>query len=203
MDALARVWTWTTFAFIPVAFAWGVYVRGAFSEPHLGVLISWGYWGLLLTLGVSGLMAWTLTLYVRFAIEKRARYLVPPNTEFETDKRRNPQVSWATVIAFWTIAIVALVVFSVRYGESRIHRWDDASPLADGFWSSRRIASAIQCDAASCFSIASRWEGGQKLVGVNQYIPYVTDGVIVIAALPLLSCGVFVAYCILRRAVCR
>ena len=54
MVVLAKLWTFTGEIYIPIALAWGAFVRGGtpgdFKE---GVLITWGYWGVLLALAIG------------------------------------------------------------------------------------------------------------------------------------------------------
>ncbi|MBF2715081.1 hypothetical protein FS827_19640 [Agrobacterium vitis] len=201
MSVLAKLWTWTGYAFVPLAITWVFYARGGTdgTPVALGVLVSRGYWGLLLTLLVTGLLLWTVTLYVRAAKARGSRILIPPNTTFETGGQRNRLVSWGTAIIFAAVMIAALAVFSIRYGDSRIYGWDDRTPLADGFWESRTIADARRCPNGPCFAISERLDSsGKPLSGVNEYIPIITDAAIVVAALPALACLAFHLYGIAR-----
>src|SRR5258708_7182637 len=123
MGPLARLWTWTGHLFIPLAFAWGFYVRGglAVAPPAEGVVISRAYAGLLVTLAAGTVLAWTFALYVRVAKQRDARILVPPNTTFEEKKDRNTLVSCATAAVFALAVTLSLIVFGVRYADSAVH----------------------------------------------------------------------------------
>jgi hypothetical protein len=112
MKALAKTWTWIGQAFVPLAIGWGVYVRGGLDGPHLeeGVLISRGYWGLLLTLAVGAALSLVAALYIRAARRAHAQILVPPNTMLE-ETERNTFISWITVMVF-ALSVVAGFIFS-------------------------------------------------------------------------------------------
>jgi hypothetical protein len=149
MKALAKTWTWIGQTFVPLAIGWAVYVRGGMDGPHLeeGVLISRGYWGLLVTLATATALAIVAALYVREARRAHAKTLVPPNTMLE-ESDRNLTVSWVTVGVFSAAAVTAFILFFVRYLDSKIHTWNGASPLEPGFWSSRVKAHETGCDSA-------------------------------------------------------
>ncbi|WP_222016059.1 hypothetical protein [Rhizobium leguminosarum] len=160
----------------------------ATEPPAVGVIISRAYWGLLVTLLVSAALAWTAALYVRLAKAEGASTLVPPNSTFEEPQLRNRFISWATVCVFTLVCAAALVVFGNRYSESRVYRWDDLQPLEKTFWASRVQAHVIDCSNASCFAVAQHFDNAGKAIhGVNEYIPYVTDGAIAVLALLLIA----------------
>lgn len=177
MKALAKMWTWIGQTFLPLAFGWAVYVRGGLDGPHLeeGVLISRGYWGLLVTLAVGAALAIVAALYVREARRTGAKTLVVPNTIFE-EAERSALSSWVTVIAFSVSVVAAFILFGARYLDSKVHTWNGTSPLAQGFWSSRIKAHKIGCDHAPCYALAQRLYSGNPISGVNEYKLYVTDG---------------------------
>ncbi len=102
MNALAKCWTWIGFAFVPLAIGWAIYLRGGLSDqpPALGVLISRGYAGLLVSLIAGCALIWVLALYVRAARKQGVRTLVPPNTMFEEMDKRHTVISWATLVIF-------------------------------------------------------------------------------------------------------
>jgi hypothetical protein len=182
MFALAKLWTWTGNLFIPLAGGWAIYVRGGLSSPppSIGVIVSRSYWGLLLTLAMGSLLIWVIALYIRLAKRKNASTLVPPNTSFEDEATRNIFISWGTVLAFALSITLALSIFSVRYAESEVYRWDDQQPLKSGFWNSRAQAHKIGCTHQPCFAIQQRIDAKNDVkYGVNEYILYLTDGVIV------------------------
>lgn len=196
MDVFARLWTWTGHSFILPALILGFLVQGGIGPTTApGVRISLAYWSLLLTLAVASLMCWTLVLYIRAAKAENSSLLIPPNTNFETREQRSRLVSWGTALVFGTVVLTALWVFSAKYHQSRIHLWDKNTPLADDFWLSRTMANAAACSKNPCYAMASRLNG-ETLVGepVNQYIPYITDGLVIAAASPLLFCLLFVFY---------
>jgi hypothetical protein len=188
MKALAKSWTWIGQAFVPLAIGWGVYVRGGLDGPHLeeGVLISRGYWGLLVTLAVGAALSIVAVLYIRAARRAHVQTLVPPNTMLE-ETERNAVISWVTVAVFVLSVVGAFVLFLVRYLDSKLHTWNGASPLAPGFWSTRVKAHELGCDSAPCYALAQRLYGTNPVSGVNEYKLYLTDGVLVFLA---------VAFCI-------
>ena len=89
MIPLAKLWTWTGQLFIPLAFAWAVYIRNGLDSapPADGVLVSRAYAGLVLTLAAATVLSWSFALYVRAARQRQAKVLVPPNTTFEDEER--------------------------------------------------------------------------------------------------------------------
>ena len=179
MKPLAKLWTWTGQLFIPLAIGWAIYIRNGVGEkaPPEGVLISRGYWGVLVTLLAGSALAWTCALYVREAKQRRARLLVPPNTTFEEGKERNPVISYATAGVFALAVLAALAMFGVRYSDSRIYGWDGRAPLQNGFWGSRIKAHKLGCSSHPCFAVGPRTDGsGVPVFGVNEYILYLTDG---------------------------
>ncbi|WP_354132017.1 hypothetical protein [Bradyrhizobium sp. RT4b] len=124
-------------------------------------------------------MTSTLTQYVWKARVARVRILVPPNTTFEEEANRNAIVSWATVVIFALVVTGAIIDFGSRYATSRIYPWNSALPLADSFWSSRALARTSSCQAKSCFAMGRRVDGSGKAIDhVDQYFPYLTDGLL-------------------------
>jgi hypothetical protein len=170
-----------------VAIGWAFFVRGGLdtAPAPLGALVSRGYWGLLLSLAVASLMVWVCALYVRAARTEGHAVTPPPNTTFETKDGRSMLMTWGSTIVFALTFLGAIAVFGVRYGDSRIHAWDARSPLADGFVSSRLDALRRGCPHQPCFSVAPRIDdAGKPLAGVVEYVPYLSDGVLPLAALP-------------------
>ncbi|MGL4488453.1 MAG: hypothetical protein ACRCU5_03310, partial [Rhizobiaceae bacterium] len=136
MLPLAKFWTWLGNYFLPVAVAWGYFVRSGSDE---GVRISRGYWGLTASLLVGSLLTVALAMYVQEA--KRAKAIrVPPNTAFEGDADRNLVISWGTIATYFLAVLVSVITFGTRYADSKIHAWDKTVPLADSFWGSRVLA---------------------------------------------------------------
>lgn len=202
MLALARLWTWIGNLLIPLAIGWAVYVRGGLTDrpPPIGVLVSRSYWGLLVTLVAGAALLWVMALYVRLAKRQNALLLVPPNTAFEDDTARNKIISWGTAVVFAISVLSALTVFGVRYAESRIHGWDDQNPIQTGFWISRVRAHEIGCASQPCFAVEQQVEaGGNPIFGVNEYILFVTDGVLTLAALFMLAGAVLMSKEFLSR----
>jgi hypothetical protein len=194
MLALAKFWTWIGNLFIPLAIGWAVYVRGGLTDrpPPIGVLVSRAYWGVLVSLVAGGALIWAMVLYVRLAKRKNAVILAPPNTAFEDESVRSRIISWATVFVFTISVLFALTVFGVRYMESQIHKWDDQQPLQSSFWGSRVRAYEIGCVQQPCFAIEQRVDAGKNpIFGVNEYILYLTDGVLVLPALFMLAGAFF------------
>ncbi|MER9684687.1 MULTISPECIES: hypothetical protein [unclassified Mesorhizobium] len=189
MKPLAKLWTWTGHSFIPIAVGWAVYVRGGLNgeTASLGVLVSRGYWGLLLTLGAANILAWTFALYMRAAKRIGMRLVVPPNTTFESSDSRSRLISWGTAVVYAATIMAALVIFGVRYSESRIYVWNDMSPLNVGFMSSRLTAHSRACSHQPCFAVGPRFnDAGKPLSGVNEYVQYFTDGLLLVSAAALL-----------------
>lgn len=186
MGALAKLWTWTGHSFIPVAVGWAVFARGGLDSaaPSIGVLVSRGYWGLLMTLAAACVLIFAGALYVRAAKRNGLGIVVPPNTTFESGEERSLPISWGTVIIFGLAVVAGLAVFSARYADSRIHAWDDVRPLREEFLASRLTAHERGCSHQPCFAVGPRVDGaGKSLPGVNEYILYLTDGALLAAAL--------------------
>lgn len=195
MKALAKTWTWIGQAFVPLAIGWGVYVRGGLDGPHLeeGVLISRGYWGLLVTLVVGVALSIVAALYIREARRARAGTLVPPNTMLE-ESGRNTTISWVTLAAFVVSVVSAFVLFLARYLDSNIYTWNGTSPLAPGFWSSRVKAHDLGCESAPCYALAQRLYGANSASSVNEYKLYLTDGVLVFLAVAFCIAAIFLIH---------
>jgi hypothetical protein len=70
---------------------WAIYLRGGLAEkpPEIGITVSRGYWGVLITLAAAALLLWTWALYVREAKRKGKASLVPLNTTFEDGDQRS------------------------------------------------------------------------------------------------------------------
>lgn len=201
MQPFARLWTWAGHAFIPLAIAWAYFARGGGDTAvPAEALISRGYWGLLVSLGAAALLAGAWALYVRAARRSRNGACVPPNTTFEDEQNRSPLISWTTAAVFVLMVASAVSLFAIRYGDSRIHAWNGTSPLADGFLSSRSEAYRLGCGNPPCFAIAKRIEGpGKPFAGVNEYVLYVSDGALLIAALAALVGVVFLIVTLAKR----
>jgi hypothetical protein len=199
MKALAKTWTWIGQAFVPLAIGWGVYVRGGLDGPHLeeGVLISRGYWGLLLTLAVGAALSLVAALYIRAARRAHAQILVPPNSMLE-ETERNTFISWITVMVFALSVVAGFIFFLVRYLDSKLHTWNGASPLAPGFWSSRVKAHELGCDSAPCYALAQRLYGTNPVSGVNEYKLYLTDGVLIFLAIAFCAAIIFLILELMR-----
>jgi hypothetical protein len=196
MLPLAKLWTWVGHLFVPLAIGWAYFISGGSEE---GVLISRGYWGLALSLLVGFVLASTLSLYVWKARLARVRISAPPNTTFEDENNRNAIISWATVVLFGLLVVGAIIDFGNRYASSRIYPWESAVPLADSFWGSRAMARASTCQAKSCFAMGQRvYANGKAIDHVDQYFPYLTDGLLGVLTTCLL--GSLLA---LRTAFCR
>jgi hypothetical protein len=198
MLAVARLWTWIGQLFVPIAFAWAYFVR---NGPGEGVLISRGYLGLLASLAAGSALAWTLGSYVRLAKLRDIRPAIPPNTMFEDDANRSMLISWGTLVVFTAVCLAALLLFGVRYSDSRIHQWDDPAPLDHSFAGSRVKAHESVCHSPPCFAMSARKDvKGNVLPGdIFEYIPYVTDGGIVALATVLLSGLIFLGIMTSRR----
>src|SRR5262245_42050258 len=126
MLALAKLWTWVGNTFVPLAIGWAFYMRGGLTDRlPMGVLISRGYWGIVVTLIAGAALVWAMALYVRLAKQNNALILAPPNTAFEDDANRNRVISWGTVSVFAVVVLLALTVSGIRYADSQIHKWDD------------------------------------------------------------------------------
>jgi hypothetical protein len=201
MKPLAKFWTWTGHLFIPIAIGWAIYVRNGFGDkaPPDGVLISRGYWGVLVTLIAGGALAWTCALYVRLAKQQGARLFVPPNTTFEEGKDRNPFISYGTACVFALAVLAALVMFGVRYSDSLVHGWNAQAPVGQGFWNSRIKAHEMGCSSHPCFAVGPRVDGtGAPIFGVNEYVLYLTDGVLILLTL-LLALGLVYLVTVSRK----
>ncbi len=195
MPPLAKLWTWLGNYFLPLAVAWAYFVR---NGPDEGVKISRGYWGLVVSLVVGTLLILTLTLYVR-AAHKANAIAVPPNTTFETESDRNLVISWGSVVTYFLAVLAALVVFGSRYSDSKIYEWKQDVPLAPSFWESRMAVWARSCSDKSCYAMANRFGAdGKPLDYVDQYLPYVTDTVLLVLASFLLVSTVLLLVVIFR-----
>jgi hypothetical protein len=198
MLALAKLWTWIGQLFVPIAFAWAYFVRNGPSE---GVLISRGYLGLLASLAAGSALAWTLGSYVRLAKRRDIRPAIPPNTMFEDDVNRSMLISWGTVVVFTAVFLGAILLFGVRYSDSRIHQWNDPAPLGHSFTGSRVKAHESRCPSPPCFAMSARKDDkGNVLPGdIFEYIPYVTDGGIVALAILQLGGLIFLGLMMSRK----
>lgn len=180
MLPLARFWTWLGHAFIPLAGAWVYFVR---NGPDKGVLISRGYFGLALALLAGTALALVLARYILLAKARHATIIIPPNMTFEDLENRNLTISWGTLVVFTACLVTAYAVFASRYGDSRIHRWDSPTPIEDSFWGSRIKAHQISCAERTCFAIGQPVNSKGLVQGVIQYLPFYTDGLIVVLSI--------------------
>jgi hypothetical protein len=184
MIPLAKFWTWLGQYFVPIAIAWGYFVRSGADE---GVKISRGYWGLVVSLLVGAVLAATFAMYARRARAART-IIVPPNTTFEGENDRNLILSWGTAVVFIVAVITAIVLFGDRYASSRIFRWEERTPMAQSFWESRAKARSEKCTGEPCFSMGNRFDNnGKELEYVDQYFPYLTDGFLVVLFILLIG----------------
>jgi hypothetical protein len=196
MQPLAKFWTWLGNYFLPLAVAWAYFVR---NGPDEGVKISRGYWGLMVSLVVGTLLVLTLTLYIRKAREANA-ITVPPNTAFETETERNLVISWGSLATYLLGVASALIIFTSRYFDSKIHEWKKDVPLAQSFWGSRVEAWSRSCGDKSCYAMGNRFgRDGKELEYVDQYLPYMTDPAIVVLALGLIGSIVALLVVVCRR----
>ncbi|KPH05042.1 hypothetical protein CO657_11105 [Rhizobium acidisoli] len=196
MLALARVWTWVGTAFIPLAITWALFVQNALpvAPPAQGVLISRGYWGLVITLLTAAVLVWALGLYVGQARTRRDVLLIPPNTNFEEMDARSPLVSLATAVTFCAFIIAALAIFGSRYATSEIYDWNAPVPLSNDFWVSRTIAHQHGCVSPPCFAISQRMNADHTpIFGVHEYVLYVTDGILFLLLLGLATGVIYLA----------
>ena len=184
MLPLAKFWTSLGNYFLPVAVAWAYFVRNGSDE---GVKISRGYWGLAVSLLVGTLLLTTWALYIWRARKGNASF-APPNTAFEAAYDRHPVVSWGTVAVYILAVVAAIALFGSRYSDSIVHTWKDSIPLAGSFWESRVKAWMSTCTDTTCFAMGNRIGNDKnELEYVDQYIPYVTDPVLVILAILLVA----------------
>jgi hypothetical protein len=186
MIPLAKLWSWTGHAFILFAIGWAIFVRGGLSDKSLpeGVAISQGYWGLIVALIAANALIWTLALYVRAAKRENAKFLVPFNTNFEDLDDRNLIISWGSVTLFVIAVVIAIALFSVRYSDSILREWGKDAPMTGGFIGSRVQAHKVGCDHQPCFAVASQFDKNVRIPsGVNEYILYLTDGLLVVLVL--------------------
>lgn len=109
---------------------------------------------------------------------------------FEDPANRNTLISWGTLSVFAAVCLAALIFFGVRYSDSRVHQWNDPTPLDQSFVGSRIKAHERGCSAPPCFAMSARKDAkGNVLPGaIFEYIPYITDGgIAALAAVQL--CG--------------
>jgi hypothetical protein len=194
MMPLAKLWSWTGHAFILFAIGWAIFVRGGLSDKALpeGVAISQGYWGLVVALIAANALILALALYVRAGKRAGITSLVPPNTNFEELEDRNLVISWGTVFVFLFAVALATVLFSVRYADSVLYKWRTHTKVADGFLYSRLQAHEQGCHSNPCFAVAPQFDGTTEIKsGVNEYLLYVTDGVLVVLVVALICLLIF------------
>ncbi|ANW02710.1 hypothetical protein [Bradyrhizobium icense] len=195
MLPLAKFWTWLGNYFVPLAVAWGYFVR---NGPDQGVQISRAYWGLAVSLLVGVLLISTLSLYIKKARSAKA-IAIPPNTTFESESDRNLVLSWGSAVTYILTLITALIVFGKRYSDSKIHAWEKNTSLVDSFWGSRAVTFTRSCNESSCYAMGNRFGAdGKPLEYVDQYLPYVTD-----PALALLGLLLFVSIVVLLVTIFR
>jgi hypothetical protein len=198
MLPLAKFWTFVGQSFVPLAAAWIYFIR---NGPNEGALISRAYFGLLLTLLVAAALIWSLALYVRAAKAKHLLPAIPPNTTFEDLKNRNRLLSWGTLIGFLIAVAVAMVAFGARYSESLIYRWDADTPLASSFLRSRKLAHQLTCSEKSCFAMGRRIDtNSADPTKVAEYIPFVTDGSLILFALVFFAGVIFLTTVTIRKS---
>ena len=195
MLPLARFWTIVGGAYLPAAVSWGFFV---YNGPHRGMLISAGYLGLGVTLAAGTVLASTLALYVRKARRAHAPITAPPNTLFEDENNRSSLLSWGTVAVFGIAVLAGVVCFGNRYADSRIHSWDSTTPLSDSFIRSRVEAQAKGCPKGPCFSMGQRMEGSGPIDHVAEYIPYLSDGLLIVLAVTQLGALAFLGFALCR-----
>jgi hypothetical protein len=187
MMPLAKLWTWIGQLFIPLAIGWAIYIQNGFGDksPPDGVLISRAYWGVLVSLLAGAALAWTFSFYVRAAQRKRVKLLVPPNTAFEEAKDRSPIISYGTASVFVLCVLVAIVIFGLRYSKSEIYGWNATTSLEQGFWRSRLKAHQDGCNSNPCYAVGARVDRSNNapVFGVNEYVLYLTDGVLLLLLL--------------------
>jgi hypothetical protein len=194
MIPLAKFWTWLGQYFVPIAIAWGYFVRNGADE---GVKISRGYWGLIMSLLVGAVLIATFALYARRARVARTQ-IVPPNMTFESEADRNLVLSWGTVAVFHLAVIIAIVLFGNRYASSEIYRWEERTPIARSFWESRARSRAEICAHEPCFSMGKRFDNdGKELQYVDQYFPYLTDGSLIALFILLIGAIVYLIFALL------
>ena len=189
LTPLAKLWTWTGHIYLPIALAWAIYVTNGLPVtdelPHPGVLISRGYWGLLASLAAGAMLIWTWAEYAKHAREHAKEALIPPDTTFEELDDRSLVISYGSAVVVFAGLIFFTVMFAGRYGDSRIYLWDAGTPLADHFFNSRY--EVYFGTEHGPFAIAARLETGYKpYTGVNQYIPYLTDGILIVLVILIL-----------------
>jgi hypothetical protein len=195
MLPLARFWTILGGAYLPAAASWGFFV---YNGPHRGMLISAGYLGLGVTLAVGTVLASTLALYIRKARRVHAPIIAPPNTLFEDQDHRSRLLSWGTVAIFGIVVLAGVVCFGNRYADSRIYLWDSTAPLSDSFIGSRAEAQAKGCPKGPCFAMAQRMEGAGPADHVAEYIPYLSDGLLIVFAVTQLGALAFLGFVLCR-----
>lgn len=195
MLPLARFWTWVGHSFIPLAVGWAYFVR---NGPDEGVLITRGYFGWALTLLVGAALTFALGRYISLAKSRHLAGLIPPNTTFEKTNNRNRIISWVTLVVFAFFLIAANILFASRYADSRIHRWDSPTPLDESFVGSRIKAHQTPCSDRSCFAISKRVSSSGSARDVMQYIPWYTDGLLILLAAAQLAALAYLAVMLSR-----
>jgi hypothetical protein len=198
MAPLAKLWTWLGHLFIPIAVVWAIYLRGGLADkpPAIGVSVSRGYWGMVITLAAAALLLWTCALYIKEAKMKGKTILIPPNTTFEDGNQRSLFVSWGTACVFSIAVAVALAIFAGSYSDSVIYEWTSSVPVDDrSFWASRSSAHAIGCSKKPCFAVQRRNGFSENEInGVHEYLLYFTDGAIAVLVATCLAGLVFLIW---------
>jgi hypothetical protein len=116
---------------------------------------------------------------------------------FGPEAARNRYVVWGTAIIFALSVAGGLIVFGIRYSDSHIHRWNEASAVENGFWSSRVSAHQDGCEHVPCYAVAQRMVSDGLVKGVNEYVLYLTDGGLAILIVGLLcNVGFFIFVCL-------
>jgi hypothetical protein len=162
------------------------------------MLISAGYLGLGVTLAVGTVLALTFGLYVRKARRAHAPIIAPPNTLFEDKDNRSRLLSWGTAVVFGIVVLAGVACFGNRYADSRIYLWDSTAPLLDSFLGSRAEAQAKGCPKGPCFAMGQRMEGTGPADHGAEYIPYLSDGLLIVLALTQLGALAFLAFALCR-----
>ncbi len=183
MLPLAKFWTFAGQWFIPLTVAWAYFVRTGSDE---GVLVSRGYWGLLVSLLMGTAMMSALALYVSAAKRANMPLTIPPNTAFEDDANRHPMISRLTVVVFCAAIFGSLIVFGARYSTSEVYEWNSNEALAEGFFKSRQKAHDPK--TTGLLAMGKRFdEGGKELKEVNEYLRYWSDGALLLLSYAFLA----------------
>lgn len=130
-------------------------------------------------------------LYLR-RNKSRALALPWPPTLFEKENRRDPVISRAMVAIYYLPTLGALTASLIQYSKSIVTKWngENWATLSPGFWGSRLAAHSSVASYDGLFGIAPfGWE----------YIPYITDGLLICGLSCLFLSGVFLARAVRSR----